>query len=196
MGNRLDMPAKTTRDTHIALLLPMAISQGWNVTEFARKAQLDNGEAGRLLKKAAEEARISLGRLESVDALALSVEIDGKPVTLGKVQGRMVANTIKSMARLPEELDAWTDSNDKTYRRCQTVLRDAKALGLIRFGEQKDGGISPAMRAIDPFLSQSKAEKRSESENSHENTSTVNDGLDSSSDTLVETPPAEGAGEV
>ena len=154
----------------------MAISQGWNVTDFARKAQLDNGEAGRLLKKAAEEARNSLERLESVDALALSVEIGGKQVTLGKVQGGMVANTIKSLARLPEELDAWTESNDKTYRRCQTVLRDAKALGLIRFGEGDKGGNPPQLRHVDPFMAHNEGRKAGKAEKPLENKETVNEG--------------------
>jgi hypothetical protein len=189
------MPAKTTRDAHISLLLPMAISQGWNVTDFARKAQLDNGEAGRLLKKAAEEARNALERLEAVDALALSVEIGGKQVTLGKVQGGMVANTIKSLARLPEELDAWTESNDKTYRRCQTVLRDAKALGLIRFGESDKAGTPPAVRHVDPFMAQNTPGKQVKSEKPLENEESVNDSASRCEGEGADNPPAEGAGE-
>lgn len=157
---------------------------------------IDTGEAGRLLKEAAERAKTAIGEIESVDALSLTVEIGGKSVTLGKVQGQMVSGAVRSLGRLPSDPDQWDESNDKTYRRCQTVLRDAKALGLIRFGEAEKGQNLPTLRQLDPFLSQDKPVKRGETENSPTESSTVNDGLESSSDTLVETPPAEGAGEV
>lgn len=190
------MAARHTRETQLALLLPLALSQGWGVRKFARTAMIDTGEAGRLLKEAAERAKTAIGEIESVDALSLTVEIGGKSVTLGKVQGQMVSGAVRSLGRLPSDPDQWDESNDKTYRRCQTVLRDAKALGLIRFGEAEKGQNLPTLRQLDPFLSQDKPVKRGETENSPTESSTVNDGLESSSDTLVETPPAEGAGEV
>jgi hypothetical protein len=107
----------------------------------------------------------------------------------------MVSGAVRSLGRLPSDPDQWDESNDKTYRRCQTVLRDAKALGLIRFGEAEKGQNLPTLRQLDPFLSQAKEEKRGESEIFPTESSTVNDGSESSSPTLVDTPPADGAGE-
>ena len=184
-----------TRKPQLALLLPLAISQGWSVRKFATTAQIDTNEAGRLLKEASRNAITALGELESVDALSLTVRVGNEDVTLGKIQGKMVSGAVRSLGRLPSDPDEWDESNDKTYRRCQTVLRDAKALGLIRFGEAEKGANLPTLRQLDPFLSQSKPEKQSESENPPQEQEGVNDGEESLASALVDNPPVEGTGE-
>ena len=183
-----------TRKPQLALLLPLAISQGWSVRKFATTAQIDTNEAGRLLKEASRNAITALGELESVDALTLTVRVGNEDVTLGTIQGKMVTGAARSLATLPENPHEWTDSNDRTYRRCQTILRDAKAMGLIRFGEAEKGGISPAMRAIDPFLSQETPVKRVETENSPLESGGVNDGVDSSHPAPVDSSTVQGEG--
>lgn len=182
-----------TREPQLALLLPLAISQGWSVRKFATTAQIDTNEAGRLLKEASRNAITALGELESVDALSLTVRVGNEDVTLGKIQGKMVSGAVRSLGRLPSDPDQWDESNDKTYRRCQTILRDAKALGLIRFGEAKEGQNLPTLRQLDPFLSQTEDRKAGKAEKSPVESGSVNDGVDSSPPPPVVNPPAQGA---
>jgi hypothetical protein len=188
------MPAKTTKESHIALLLPLAVSQGWTVKRFAQTAQIDTGEACRLLKSGTEQAIAALGEIERVDALTLTVELQGKTVTLGKVQGQMVSGAVRSLGRLPSDPDQWDESNDKTYRRCQTVLRDAKALGLIRFGESDKAGNLPQLRHVDPFMAQNTPGKPTKAEKPQENKESVNDGASPLDGHGVDNPPAQGEG--
>jgi predicted NBD/HSP70 family sugar kinase len=189
------MPARHTRDAQLALLLPMAISQGWTVRDLAKRANIGNGEACEALRKAAEQVGTALGNVVTIDALSLSVEIQGKTRTLGEIQGKMVTGAARSLATLPENPHEWTQSNDQTYRRCQTILRDAKALGLIRFGEADKGANPPAMRHIDPFTAQNEGRKQGKSEKSQENEAAVNDGASPLDGHGVDNPPAQGEGE-
>ena len=106
--------------------------------------------------------------------------LEGKPRTLGQIQGRMVTGAVKSLARLPEEPDTWTQSNDQTYRRCQTILRDAKALGLIRFGDAEKDGKTPPIKAADGYLTQIEERKSAKREKTQETEGAVNDGASSS----------------
>jgi len=184
-----------TREPQLALLLPLAISQGWSVRKFATTAQIDTNEAGRLLKEASRNAITAISELESVDALSLTVRIGSEDVTLGKIQGKMVSGAVRSLGRLPSDPDQWDESNDKTYRRCQTVLRDAKALGLIRFGESDKAGTSPAVRHVDPFMAQDRPGKQGKVDKSPTESATVNDGAIRCEGDGADTPPAEGAGE-
>jgi hypothetical protein len=179
-----------TREPQLALLLPLAISQGWSVRKFATTAQIDTNEAGRLLKEASRNAITALGELESVDALSLTVKLGNEDVTLGKIQGKMVSGAVRSLGRLPSDPDQWDESNDKTYRRCQTVLRDAKALGLIRFGEADKAGTPPALRHIDPFTARSEGRKQGKGEKSPTESASVNDGASRCTpDPAPDTPP-------
>ena len=163
------------------MLLPLALSQGWSVTRFAREAQMGNGDACALLRRASEEAGRQLANLESVDALALSVEIEGKPITLGEIQGRKVKGAVKSLGRLPDAPEDWTDSHAQTYRRSMQLLKDAKALGLISFGDQAQG--TPGEHAANPlggsfqqYLSQQKeAEKPKRERKSPAAATNIND---------------------
>ena len=195
MAINWSMPARHTKEPQLALLLPLAISQGWTVRKLAQAAQIDVNEANRLLREGSRHATTAIKGIECVDALTLTVELQGKAVTLGKVQGQMVSGAVRSLGRLPTDPDQWNESNDKTYRRCQTVLRDAKALGLIRFGESDKGANPPAMRHIDPFTAQAESRKAGKAEKPLEESSTVNDGAISSDGGGADDPPADGAGE-
>jgi hypothetical protein len=189
------MPARHTKEPQLALLLPLAISQGWTVRKLAQAAQIDVNEANRLLREGSRHATTAIKGIECVDALTLTVELQGKTVTLGKVQGQMVSGAVRSLGRLPSDPDQWDESNDKTYRRCQTVLRDAKALGLIRFGEADKAGNPPAMRHVDPFAAQTEGRKAGKAEKSQEESSTVNDGASRCEGEGADNPPADGASE-
>jgi hypothetical protein len=184
-----------TREPQFALILPLAISQGWSVRKFATTAQIDTNEAGRLLKEASRNAITAISELESVDALSLTVKLGNEDVTLGKIQGKMVSGAVRSLGRLPSDPDQWDESNDKTYRRCQTVLRDAKALGLIRFGEADKAGNLPQLRHVDPFAAQDRPGKQGKAEKHQQEQGGVNDGAISSDGGGVDNPPAQGESE-
>jgi hypothetical protein len=185
------MAGKTTTDAHLALLLPMAVNQGWTVRDFAKRADIGKDRACELLRVATEQARTAIQSITAIDVLSLSVEVQGKTRTLGEIQGRMVTGAARSLATLPENPHEWTESNDKTYRRCQTVLRDAKALGLIRFGEaDKTGGNTPALRHVDPFSAQNTPGKQGKGEKSPTESASVNDGASRCTpDPAPDTPP-------
>ena len=189
------MPARHTKEPQLALLLPLAISQGWTVRKLAQAAQIDVNEANRLLREGSRHATTAIKGIECVDALTLTVELQGKAVTLGKVQGQMVSGAVRSLGRLPTDPDQWNESNDKTYRRCQTVLRDAKALGLIRFGEADKAGKLPQLRHVDPFMAQNTPGKQVKGDKSPTESTSVNDGAISSDGGGADDPPADGAGE-
>jgi hypothetical protein len=165
------------------------------VRKLAQAAQIDVNEANRLLREGSRHATTAIKGIECVDALTLTVELQGKTVTLGKVQGQMVSGAVRSLGRLPSDPDQWDESNDKTYRRCQTVLRDAKALGLIRFGEADKGGTPPALRHVDPFSAQDRPTKAGKAEKPLEEQGSVNDDAIRCDGDGADTPPAEGEGE-
>jgi hypothetical protein len=189
------MAARHTKEPQLALLLPLAISQGWTVRKLAQAAQIDVNEANRLLREGSRHATTAIKGIECVDALTLTVELQGKAVTLGKVQGQMVSGAVRSLGRLPSDPDQWDESNDKTYRRCQTVLRDAKALGLIRFGESDKAGNPPQLRHVDPFTAQDRPGKQGKSEKPQEEQESVNDGAIRCDSEGAANPPVEGDGE-
>jgi hypothetical protein len=147
------------------------------------------------LREGAKQAETAIKQVVSVEALSLSVEVQGKTRTLGEIQGRMVTGAARSLATLPENPHEWTQSNDQTYRRCQTILRDAKALGLIRFGESDKAGNLPTLRHVDPFMAQDRSGKQGKSEKPLENKESVNDGAISSDGGEAGNPPVQGEGE-
>jgi hypothetical protein len=189
------MAGKTTTDAHLALLLPMAVNQGWTVRMLAERANIGKDRACELLRTATEQARTAIESITAIDVLSLTIEIQGKTRTLGQIQGRMVTGAARSLATLPENPHEWTESNDKTYRRCQTVLRDAKALGLIRFGESDKAGTPPALRHVDPFMARTESRKAGKAEKPLEEQGSVNDGSIRCEGEGADTPPADGAGE-
>ena len=163
----------------------MALSQGWGVIEFARKAGIATDSASKLLKEAAKKAETAIANIPAVDALALSIPYGEGTVTLGKLQGDLVHGAISALAETPPNPREWSRRDQDGYNNAQRILRDAKALGLIRFGEAEGPKIPQPIRPVDPFEAQSKAGKRGEGEKSPVESSTVNDGADSSP-----TPPA------
>jgi hypothetical protein len=184
------MAGKTTTDAHLALLLPMAVNQGWTVRDFAKRANIGKDRACELLRTATEQARTAIQSITAIDVLSLSVEVQGKTRTLGEIQGKMVTGAARSLATLPENPHEWTQSNDQTYRRCQTILRDAKALGLIRFGEADKAGTPPVVRHVDPFMAQNTPGKQGKGDKSPTEAATVNDGASRCTpDPAPDTPP-------
>jgi hypothetical protein len=154
----------------------MAVAQRWTVRDFAKRARIGTNEANELLREASQQAVTAIGSITAIDALALTVEVQGKTRTLGEIQGRMVTGAARSLATLPENPHEWTQSNDQTYRRCQTILRDAKALGLIRFGEADKTGNPPQLRHVDPFAAQTEGRKHGKAEKPLEEQGPLNDG--------------------
>jgi hypothetical protein len=107
----------------------------------------------------------------------------------------MVTGAARSLATLPENPHEWTQSNDQTYRRCQTILRDAKALGLIRFGEGDKGANLPQLRHVDPFMAQNTPGKQVKGDKSPTESTSVNDGASPLDGEGADNPPAQGGGE-
>lgn len=169
------MPAKHATAPQLAVLLPLAISQGWSCRELAKRANIGVNTAMIALRDASKQIVTALKAQDGVDVLALTVSYNGQQRSLGEIQGKLVTGAVRSLARLEAEPGSWTESDDKTYRRCQTILRDARALGLIRFGEAKEGENPPGLRAVDPYLAQIEAAKPSKRGKSPENKASVND---------------------
>ena len=189
------MPAKHTRDAQLALLLPMALSQGWGVKEFATKAGIATQAACDLLRKAAKQAEVAISQVESVDALALTIPYGEGRVSLGKLQGELVAGAVEALAETPPNPRDWTRKDQDGYNNAQRILRDAKALGLIRFGESDKAGNPPAMRHVDPFAAQDRPSKQGKSDKSPTESASVNDGALSSGGGGADNPPVQGEGE-
>jgi predicted NBD/HSP70 family sugar kinase len=189
------MAGKTTTDAQLALLLPMAVMQGWTVRTLAERANIGSERACELLRNATKHAKTAIESIAAIDALSLTFEIGGKTRTLGEVQGKMVTGAARSLATLPENPHEWEDRHDKTYRRCQTILRDAKALGLIRFGESDKAGNPPQLRHVDPFMAQNTPGKRGKSDKSPADSASVNDSASPLDGEGADNPPAQGGGE-
>lgn len=174
------------------MLLPLAISEGWTVRDFAAKAHIETGKACELLKSASEQVATTLEQVPSVDALALSVPINGVMVTLGKIQGQLVTGAVKTLSRIPAEPDLWEDKHDKAYRRAQLILRDAKALGLIRFGDSEKAEKSGGLPALAGYLPRLEPKNPSDNAESPVNKGSVNDGGGrSQAEAGTDTLPAE-----
>jgi hypothetical protein len=174
----------------------MALSQGWGVKEFASRAGIGTQAAGDLLREAVKRAEIAIDEIVTVDALSLSVPVNGEQVTLGRLQGELVTGAVTALAQTPPNPRDWTRKDQDGYNNSMRVLKDAKALGLIRFGEaDKTGGNTPALRHIDPFTARSEGRKQGKGEKPLEESSTVNDGASRCDGEGDDNPPAQGEGE-
>jgi hypothetical protein len=170
------MPRKTTQPAQLAAVLPVALSEGWTARDLAAKVHIAYSDACTLLRNASQQAVDSLLTLPSIDALALSVPIDGKPTTLGKLQGELVQGAVQALAETPKNPREWSSKDEKGYRHAQLILRDAKALGLIRFGESEKGEKSGGLPALAGYLPRLDPKNPTEEAQSLENQQGVNDG--------------------
>jgi hypothetical protein len=173
----------------------MALSQGWGVKEFASRAGIGTQAAGDLLREAVKRAEIAIDEIVTVDALSLSVPVNGEQVTLGRLQGELVTGAVTALAQTPPNPRDWTRKDQDGYNNSMRVLKDAKALGLIRFGESDKAGTPPAVRHVDPFMARTESRKAGKAEKPLEEQESVNDGSISSTVEGADDPPAEGAGE-
>jgi hypothetical protein len=170
------MPGRHTLEPLLASLLPIAISEGWTGRQLAAKARMDTTRASEILKEASRKAIHSIESVTAVDALALTVPIDGKPTTLGKLQGELVQGAVQALAETPKNPREWSSKDEKGYRHAQLILRDAKALGLIRFGEAEKAEKSGGLPALAGYLPRLDPKTPSEEAQSLENQQGVNDG--------------------
>ena len=84
---------------------------------------------------------------------------------------------VKTLSRIPSEPDLWEDRHDKAYRRAQTILRDAKALGLIRFGDSEKAEKSSGIPALAGYLPRLDPKNPTEETQSVDTQQGVNDGV-------------------
>jgi hypothetical protein len=190
------MPARHTLETVLAATLPIALSEGWTCRELAAKARCDINTANTALRDAARHAKTSLAEVVSVDALALSVPVDGVMVTLGKLQGELVHGAVQALAETPPNPRDWSSKDEKGYRHAQLILRDAKALGLIRFGESEKAEKSNGLPALAGYLPRLDPKNPTEETQSLVDQGTVNDGGERSQcGAEGESSAGEGAGQ-
>jgi hypothetical protein len=173
----------------------MALSQGWGVKEFASRAGIGTQAAGDMLREAVKRAEIAIDEIVTVDALSLSVPVNGEQVTLGRLQGELVTGAVTALAQTPPNPRDWTRKDQDGYNNSMRVLKDAKALGLIRFGESDKAGNPPQLRHVDPFMAQNEGRKAGKAEKPQENKEIVNDDAIRCDGDGADTPPAEGEGE-
>jgi len=144
-----------------------------------------------MLREAVKRAEIAIEEIVTVDALSLSVPVNGEQVTLGRLQGELVTGAVTALAQTPPNPRDWTRKDQDGYNNSMRVLKDAKALGLIRFGEaDKAGANTPSPRHVDPFAAQNEGRKAGKAEKPQQEQGSVNDGASRCTpDPSPDTPP-------
>jgi hypothetical protein len=121
--------------------------------------------------------------------------VNGEQVTLGRLQGELVTGAVTALAQTPPNPRDWTRKDQDGYNNSMRVLKDAKALGLIRFGEGDKAEKLPQLRHVDPFMARNTPGKQGKGEKPLEEQGPLNDGASPLDGHGVDNPPAQGEGE-